>query len=364
MRLKSLDVFRGLTVAAMIFVNCPGDLDAIYAPLAHSKWNGCTVADVVFPFFLFIVGVTSHISLAARHARGVPRHEIVAQILRRGAILFALGLFLSAFPFFPLDRLVHLRITGTLQRIGVCYVAGTLLCVDSTVRRQVGIIAVILIGHGLALHALPLDDPEQTLAARVDRFLLAGHLHAGTRTWDRVGAFATLPAVASVMLGALAGRWLRAGADDRRRTRGLVVAGCTGMAAGLGWGKVLPLNESLWSGSFVLFTAGAAAVLLAACMWAVDTKGWERPAWPLVIFGTNPIVAYVGSSMMVTLLYSSIQLRGEDGRAARLHEVLCSRFFGGWLAPRDASAAFALVIVGVWFVILLALHRRRIYLKV
>jgi predicted acyltransferase len=363
MRLKALDVFRGITVASMILVNFPGSYTDTYRQLEHSRWHGCTFADTIFPSFLFIAGVTSHISNAARRRRGATDREIVSHILRRGITLIALGLFLSAFPFFPADLITHLRIPGVLQRIGVAYALGALICLKSSVPQQVGILAVILIGYWLAMDLYPLDVPDQTLAAHVDRYLLDGHLSRWTVTWDPLGVLSTLPAVATSMLGSVCGRWLDGRAGDPGRLRGLVAAGCVGMVAGLLWHQVFPINKNLWSSSYVLFTAGAAALCLSVCIWLVDVKRWERWGFPFLVFGINPIAAYVGSTMMSRLLYDSITVT-DGGVAVFPHDLFTRRLFASWLAPRDASLAFATSFVLVWFAILLVLYRRGIVLKV
>src|SRR5690348_10494903 len=195
MRLKSLDVLRGLTIITMLFVNFQDDFDAAYAPFVHSTWHGCTLADTVFPCFLFIVGVTTHISLSARRARGATDRELALQILRRAVLLIALGLFLSVFPFVPLERLSYPRIPGVLQRIGLAYVLAALVGLRTTLRQQLAILGVILTGYWLVSRLYPLDLPADTLAARVDRLVMSGHLAHGD--WDRMGVLPTFPAAAT-----------------------------------------------------------------------------------------------------------------------------------------------------------------------
>ena len=217
-RLLSLDVFRGVTIAGMLLVNDPGSWDAIYRPIAHAEWNGWTPADLIFPFFLFIVGITTHLSLTARRGRGTSDSTLLRQILRRGAIIIFLGLAFSAFPYFPITRITHMRIPGILQRIGVAYICGALLTIRTTVKQQAYIIIAILLGYWFALTLIPvpghglgaltLNTPDATLAAWIDRLLLNGHLWSLSRTWDPEGVFSTIPAIATTMLGALAGRWL------------------------------------------------------------------------------------------------------------------------------------------------------------
>ncbi|WP_437659992.1 acyltransferase family protein [Sorangium sp. So ce1182] len=361
MRLKSLDIFRGMTIVAMLLVNFQDSFPAIYPPLAHSTWEGCTLADTIFPCFLFIIGVTLHISLSARRARGATDGELARQIVKRGAIFILLGLFLSAFPFFPAERLTELRIPGVLQRIGAAYVLAALLSLRTTARQQALIIAAALLGYWLVLRLYPLDDPHRTLPALVDRALLGGHI--ARKGWDAMGVLPTVPAAMTVMLGGLAGRWLGATAGLRARVAGLVAAGAAGIALGLLWGRIFPWNRSLYSSSFALFTAGVAAVVLAACMWIVDVKRCQRWGAPFLIFGANPIAAYVGSTMMGHLLYF-VTSTGDDGARTSALELLYARLFASWLSPLNASLAFALAAVGLWLVLLYPLHRRGIFLKV
>lgn len=361
MRLKSLDVFRGMTVVTMLFVNFQDGFEAVYPPLLHSDWNGCTLADIVFPCFLFIVGVTTHISITARRERGATDREIALQIVRRGVILIALGLFLSAFPFVPEERVVHLRALGVLQRIGAAYTLAALLSLKTTLRQQIGIIAVILVGYWLAMRLYPLDIPLETLAARVDRYFLEGHLaRAG---WDRMGILPTLPAAVTVMAGILCGRALGARAALSVRVRRLAAAGCAAMGAGLLWDRVFAMNQALWTSSYVLFTAGVAALAFSACLWLVDVKRWERWNSPFLVFGTNPIAAYLGATMMAHLLYHAFSVR-EAGAEIAMFDFLYQRLFASWLPPRSASFAFALAGVSLWGILLYPLHRRRIFLKI
>jgi predicted acyltransferase len=361
MRLKSLDVLRGLTIITMLLVNFQGDFEATYAPFVHSRWHGCTLADAVFPCFLFIVGVTTHISISARRARGATDRELALQIGRRAVILIALGLFLSAFPFVPATRVLHMRIPGVLQRIGAAYCLAALLGLRTTVRQQTGILAAILVGYWLTVRLYPLDIPTETLSARVDRFFMAGHL--GRKGWDRMGILPIFPAAGTVMLGMLCGRWLETPTAIGVRVRGLAGAGCAGIVAGLLWDRVFPINQSLWTSSYVLFTAGTSALALSACLWIVDEKRWDRWSAPLLVLGTNPIAAYVGATMTEHVLYHAVSAR-EAGVEIDMFHFLYLRGFASWLAPERASLAFALAGVSLWWILLYPLYRRKIFLKI
>jgi len=374
-RLLSLDVFRGLTIAGMLLVNNPGSWGAIYPPLEHAEWNGWTPTDLIFPFFLFIVGVTTHLSLTARRARGASDGDIIRQIIRRGAIIVLLGWLMAAFPYYPLSRITDVRLPGVLPRIGVCYILGALLTMRTTLKQQVIILVVLLYGYWFLqtlvsvpgqheIGALLLSRPEATLSAWLDRLVFGSrHLWASSRTWDPEGLLSTMPAVGTVILGVFTGRWLTRGdVPMAERLSGLFTAGAVAMMTGLMWSWSFPINKSLWTSSYVLFSAGMGAVALAACVWLVDVREirwWTRP---FVIFGTNPILAFVGSGILARIIYSLIQVP-YGGRSVPLVTAIYESF-AMVLAPRDASLAFAVCIVLFWLGILTVLYRRKIFLKV
>ncbi len=370
-RLVSLDVFRGLTVAAMLLVNDPGSWSAIYPPLRHAEWHGWTPTDLIFPFFLVILGITTHLSLSARRARGDAERVLVRQVVRRGVTILLIGLLISAFPFFPVERLLHLRIPGVLQRIGVVYLCTGLLVLKTTPRTQGVIAAILLAGYWLLLTLVPvpgagpatLAPPDATLAAWVDRLFLEGHLWAETTTWDPEGILPTLPAIASGLLGAVAGRWLTRPEPIAERLNRLFAGGALALVAGLVWNWVLPINKNLWTSSYTVFTAGVATLALATCVWLIDVRKVTWWADPFVAFGVNPIVAFAGSEMMARLIYSVIEVP-YGGDTVPLEVAIYRGAFASWLPPRAASLAFALTFVLVWYLVLAALWRRRIVLKV
>jgi predicted acyltransferase len=396
-RLVSLDVFRGMTVAGMLLVNDPGTWEAIYPPLEHAPWNGWTPTDLVFPFFLFIVGITTYLSLNARRARGDDDRAIRAQIIRRGALIFLFGLLINGFPYFTwgnvagvvdpslgeriVDRLLHWRILGVLQRIGIAYTIAALLTLRTTVRQQIVILASLLFGYWIVMTVLPvpgegaigavlLDQPTRTMAAWVDRAVLdwsrwglGNHLWASSVRWDPEGVLSTVPAVGSVMLGNLAGRWIAERRPLTERLAGLSAAAGLAMMAGLMWNWSFPINKSLWTSSYALFTAGVAALGLAIVMWIVDFNRVRRFTTPFVVYGVNPIVAFVGSAVMARCIYSIFKVT-YDGERIPLQQGIYRALFESWLSPVNASLAFAIAFVAFWYGILLLLHRRGIILKV
>ena len=397
-RLLSLDVFRGLTVAGMLLVNDPGTWSSIYPPLEHAPWNGWTPTDLIFPFFLFIAGITTHLSLSSRRARGDDERAIRAQIIRRGALIFLFGFLVNGFPYFTWgtvpgvtdptllqrigDRLLHWRIMGVLQRIGLAYMFAALLTQRTTLRQQVGIIAALLFGYWAVMTVLPvpgegtigallLDQPSRTMAAWTDRLLLdwsrlgmGNHIWVGGVTWDPEGILSTFPAIATAMLGNLCGRWIGERRPLSERLAGMSAVGAIGMMVGMMWHWVFPINKSLWTSSYVIFTAGMAALSLATIMWIVDfqkIRGWTKP---FVIYGVNPIIAFIGSGVMARLIYSIIKVSADDGRRIPLQSWLYQTLFASWLSPMNASLAFALAFVLFWYGILYVLWRRNIILKV
>jgi len=396
-RLQSLDVFRGLTIAGMLLVNNPGTWSAIYPPLEHATWNGWTPTDLIFPFFLFIAGVTTHLSLTARRARGDDEGAIRRQIIRRGLLIFLLGFLVNGFPFFTwgdvagvadptfiqrvVDRLYHWRIMGVLQRIGLAYMIGGLLSQGKSVKRQVATIAVLLYGYWFAMTLLPvpdsgamgllvLGDAPRTMAAWWDRLLLdwsrfglGNHLWVSSKTWDPEGIFSTIPAIATAMLGNLAGQWLSVRRTLNERLNGMFAVGAIGMMAGLMWNWSFPINKSLWTSSYVVFAGGMATLSIATIMWVVDVqhiRGWTKP---FVVYGMNPMVAFVGSGVMARCIYSIFTVN-YNGTKISLEAAIYRSLFASWLEPVNASLAFAITFVTFWFLILYVLYRKRIFFKV
>ncbi|MEO5579353.1 MAG: DUF5009 domain-containing protein [Gemmatimonadaceae bacterium] len=389
-RLISLDVFRGMTIAGMLLVNNPGTWSAIYPPLEHAEWHGWTPTDLIFPFFLFIVGITTYISLSVRRERGDSDGALVRQILKRGGIIFALGLLMSAFPFYQwgtvpgmtdpslLERIVyrweHVRILGVLQRIGLVYIAAALSTLRTTLKQQVVIVAALLFGYwfamtlipipGQGIGALTLDKPAETLAAYLDRAILGlNHIWTGSVTYDPEGPFSTLPAIATAILGVFAGRWIAKRRPLVERIAGLFAIGCIAMVVGLMWHWVFPINKNLWTSSYVVFTAGMACATLATVMWIIeehDIRWWTKP---FVIYGVNPIVAFVGSGVLARIIYTLWKVP-YNGQPTSMQAVIYNEGFASWLAPRNASLAFALTTVLFWFAVLAVMYRRKIFLKV
>ncbi len=374
-RLLAVDVFRGLTVASMLLVNNPGSWGAIYPPLEHAVWNGWTPTDLIFPFFLFIAGITTHLSLSARRARGDDEGAITRQIIKRGILIVLFGFLVATFPFTPLTRFTHVRIPGVLQRIGVAYTFAALLTLRTTLKQQVIILVTLLYGYWFAMTLIPvpgadggiganlLDAPSRTMAAWVDRLLLDGHLWVSSKTWDPEGPLSTIPAIGTCMLGVMAGRWLGSDRPLSERLSGMFAAGALGMLVGLMWHWSFPINKSLWTSSYVIFTAGMACVTLATITWITDVHRVTSWTQPLVIYGMNPMIAFVGSGMMARTIYTLWKVE-YGGKMVAVQSVVYQTVFASWLEPENASLAFALSFVLLWYGILWILWRRNIILKV
>lgn len=363
-RLVSLDAFRGITIAAMTLVNNPGAWAHIYPPLAHAEWHGWTHTDLIFPFFLLIVGVSMPFSFAARRAR-LHSPQLLRHVFRRSAILILLGLFLNAFPFFRLDTL---RIPGVLQRIGVCYLMASIIYLYTSRRVRVAATVFLLAGYWALMTLVPVPGHgagdlglEGNLAAFIDRSLLTGHMWKPT--WDPEGLLSTLPAIATTLLGVFAGEWLLSNATRTRKVAGLLLGGLAGLALGMLWDPWFPINKNLWTSSYVLFTAGYGLIVLAVCLWLMDVRRWRRWAKPFVVFGTNAIALFVMSGLLSDILATwTVSLAG--GRKLSLKAYIFETFFLPMARPVDASLLFALSYVLLWLGIMWIFHRRRIFLKI
>jgi len=376
-RLVSLDAFRGATVAAMLLVNNPGSWKDIYAPLEHAPWHGWTPTDLIFPGFLWIVGVAMMLSFARRVEAGDDRGELFRHVVRRAAIIVALGFLLSAFPFglWPGTSfsLAKLRIPGVLQRIGVCYLFAGAICLWFGKRGQIAWAAGLLAGYAALLKFFPvpgygaghLDEAVGNLPWWIDSHLLAGHTWSGAPApgFDPEGLLSTLPAIATTLLGALAGQIFRESVSGGAKAARLLASGAALLAAGALLHLWLPINKNLWTSSFTLFMAGASSVLLAGFFWAIDLRGWQRWATPFVMFGMNAIVLFVGAGLFARVL-GLIAWTGADGKRLSLKTWIYTHGFTPYLTPRDASLGFAAAFVLVFFGLACALWRKRWFVKI
>lgn len=364
-RLQSLDVFRGITIAAMLLVNNPGTAKFGYRVLQHADWNGCQPPDFIFPFFLFIVGVAITYSLAKPQNLGASRRALLIKIGRRTLIIFGIGMLLNLLPYFDWEVT---RIPGVLQRVALCYFAAAMLVLFVGVRAQAVAAVSLLAVYDLALKWVPVPgvgigslEPDTNLAAYIDQTLMGGHLWH--HHWDPEGLLGTLPAISTTLIGVLTGHWLRAARTSRERLQGLLIAGLAGIVLGLVLDVWVPINKTLWSSSYVVFTGGGALVGFALCYWLVDLKGYRRWATPFVVFGTNAIVAYSLSTLMAKMLALWTVTRA-DGMRVMLKTYLFEVAFLPLAARREASILYALAFVLLWLGVTGILYRKRIFIKI
>jgi len=378
-RLLSLDVFRGATMAAMILVNNPGTWAHMYPLVSHATWGETpTPTDLIFPNFLLIMGMAIPLALAPRLAGGASgglsgglsggpaTRALVPRILRRGAVIFGLGVLLYLFPRFDFATM---RIPGVLQRIAVVYVACALIYLHTSWRTQIGVMVGILIGYWLLMTLVSVPGytglimtPQDNLAAWLDRRLLGGHIW--TTHYDPEGILSSLPAVATGLIGVLAGRWLQADRDPVRRTRGLVVAGGCLTLAGLVWSLFFPLIKDIWSSSYVLYCAGIGLLIYAGCYWLVDVRRSRWWTTPFAAYGVNCLAVYVAAHLGTKLMIYVIKVPVGDGQSVPAHRWIYDNLLASWLAPEAASLAFSVAVVLFWLMPLLIMYQRRIVIKI
>ena len=363
-RVISLDAFRGLTIAGMILVNNPGSWSYVHSPLAHAEWHGWTPTDLIFPYFLFVLGVALPFSFRRRFAEGARRVDMFKHVVRRSLILIGLGLFMRAFPDFDVATM---RWPGVLQRIGVVYVvAAGLYLVLKPGGRWLAAGALLLVYWAL-MTLVPVPgygagdlSQEGNLAAYLDRLLMGGHLWR--EMWDPEGLLSTMPAVVTALLGTFTGEWLQSGRAGPDLTKGMLLAGAVLTPLGLAWGVLFPINKSLWTSSYVLFTAGTALLLFGAMYWAIDVK--RRRGWwhtPLVVYGMNAIAVFFLSGLL-TKMMGRARIGGEGGTS--LYGWIYENVFRSWAGDYNGSLAFAASYVALWLALMWVLHRRRIYIRI
>lgn len=365
-RLISLDVFRGITIAGMVLVNNPGTWSSIYWPLQHAEWHGWTPTDLVFPFFLFIVGVAIPLAFGRRIESGGSRRDLYLKLVRRTLIIFALGMFLAGFPYFELGTI---RIPGVLQRIAVCYLFASIIFLNAKVRTQVIITVALLIVYWLLMTYLPAPGfgagdltKEGSIASFIDRVIFGPHIWKQGKVYDPEGLLSTIPALATTMFGVFTGQWLRTAKSQYEIVAGLFVAGAVCVVIGWCWNPFFPINKSLWTSSYVFFTGGLALEFLALCYWLVDIRKYQRWAKPFVVFGVNAIALYVGSGLMARLMELIKLPWGE--RTIALQGWIFQKLFLSWASPINASLAYAICFILVWLGLMWILYSRKLFIKV
>ncbi len=385
-RLMSLDVFRGATIAAMMLVNNPGNWGAVYPPLLHAPWHGWTFTDLVFPFFLWIVGVAIPLSVARRLEEGQSRRELFGHAARRSLILFSLGLFLNSFSYFldgalwrdfPAwlhDYATSVRIPGVLQRIAVCYLAATAVFLVTGLRGQILATASLLMVYWALMMLVPVPgygagvlEKQGNLSQYLDHLILNGpvigtHVWKSAGTWDPEGIFSTLPAIATCLFGVLTGHLLRSKLIPEAKTSWMFVAGCGLLLAGEVMDIWLPINKNLWTSSYSVFMAGMALLCFGVCYWLVDVQGWRRWAQPFAIYGMNAITVFVLAGVLGRLSLE-IKVGGVGDQPLALKTWLFNTLFGWVPDPRIASLLWAVMYVLLLYAIAYGMYRRKWFVK-
>lgn len=367
-RLLSLDVFRGITIAGMILVNNPGDWAHAYPALKHSAWNGITPTDWIFPFFLFMVGVSVAFSLSKRKERGDNQTKLLLQVFRRTVILFILGLISYGFPHFDLATQ---RIPGVLQRIAVCYFIASLIFLKANVKTISYTAGALLIIYWGLMTLIPVPgvgypnlQPTTNLAAWLDRTIIGvNHLWQGTKVWDPEGILSTIPSISSALFGVLAGCWLKSKTDNAVKVVWMFVFGNFALLIAAVWDMWFPINKGIWTSSFVMFTSGMALLFLGMCYWLIDVKGYKWWTKPFVVYGTNAITVYFLSEIGAILL-DLIKVTNPAGKQISLGSSLYNSLFTWWLNPSNASLAWSMLYVLFWLGIVWILYSKKIFIKV
>lgn len=379
-RWLGLDALRGAAIAAMILVNNPGDWGHVYAPLQHAAWHGCTFTDLVFPTFLFVVGVAIVPALGGALQRGRSARELRPRILRRALSLVLLGLFVQAFPLvtFADGRslfapLLEVRWPGVLQRIGVCYGLAALLFVGASVRVQRWTLLGCLLVYWPLLALCPTPDggpPDLAsqgdhLAGWLDRAVFGQHLYRARDggVYDPEGLLSTIPALATTLLGVAAGRVLAGVGPLSAKVKALLLRGAAWTAAGAAFGWVFPINKALWTSSYALFTAGIAASGLGLLVHVCEERGQTAWTRPLVVYGRNALLVFVGSGILARTISRLVHVGGGPD-APSLQRWLYQHLLASWASPHAASLAWALLWVTGWYAVLAVLYRRNIVWKV
>jgi predicted acyltransferase len=358
-RLISLDAMRGFTIAVMIVVNFPGNEKYVYPTLRHSQWNGLTFTDLVAPFFLFIVGVSIVFAFSKRLEKPGSKMDLYGKIITRSLKIFAVGMFLNAMPDFDF---INLRWTGTLHRIAIVFLVCAMLFLHTNWQQQTLTVIIILVIYWLSMTLIPTPgigkvslEPGMNLAAWVDQQYLPGYMWR--KTWDPEGILSTFPSIATGITGMIAGRLLLSRFTAHEKVNYLMSAGLFAAALGYFWGLIFPVNENIWTSSFVLVTSGFAAMLLGALYFIIDILGYKSGTAAGIIFGANAIVIYVLADIFALFFY--LFPFGQKTLNHHFVDMLIAMGF----APKLASLGYALLFVFINFIPAFYLFRKKIFIK-
>ncbi len=344
-----------MTIAGMMLVNNMGSGQYSYEPLKHADWHGWTFTDTVFPFFLWIAGVAMTLSFARRTGQGADRSKLMAHVLWRSLIIFGLGLFLNGFPYYNLSTL---RIPGVLQRIAICYLAAGGICLYLSRRWQAVMTVAMMAVYWILMTRIPVPgygaglwEVPGNFAQYVDGLFLGGHMYSATKTWDPEGIVSTLPAISTILFGALTGHLLRSTVPPRDKACWMFFAGNALLFAGVMMDKWMPINKKLWTNSYAIFMAGLALAVFACCYWLIDILGWRGWTRPFAIYGSNAIAVYVLAGLFSRLV-------GMAGWRQPVMEALRQV-----ADPYAASLLYGLAHVMLFYMVAWYLYRRGWFLR-
>lgn len=375
-RFLSLDVARGITIAFMIMVNNNGGSGS-WKFMNHAEWNGLTPTDLVFPTFVFVVGVSIVFAFQSRLAKGASRRSLTIHTVQRAAILFLFGLIVNGFPFF---EMAHFRVYGVLQRIAICYlVVGLFYLWDQRVSTKIAALVVALVGYWALLRWVPIPgigapgrdvpfmDMTRNLVSWIDRGIFPNHLYLGWadhNTRDPEGLLSDLPAIGTTLMGVLAGLWLRTQKSVPVKTIGLAAASIASLVLGYLWSLEFPLNKNMWTSSFVLVAGGYSLALLTFCFWAVELRGWRKGwTYPWLVFGSNAIAAYMFSELVPGILYN-VHVSLANGTRGNLMSWIFDNVYAHIPDPGWAAFGFSVSFAAFCFIPVFILYKKKIFLKV
>ena len=364
-RLLSLDVLRGLTIALMILVNTPGSWSYIYPPLKHAAWHGCTPTDLVFPFFLFIVGMSVYFSFKKYDTK--LSKASASKIIKRTLIIFLIGLLLNLYPYFNFEKV---RVMGVLQRIALAYGAGAILCLALKKQRLLIALTIILLGYWALLYFGAESDPyslEENVVRRFDLFVLGeNHIYKGFGIpFDPEGLLSAIPSIGTVIIGYLIGQTLDLETSIPLKMRKLLIYGIVMAILGGAWAFLFPINKPLWTSSYVLYTGGLATLFLALLIFIIDYKKISTWSKPFVHFGSNPLFIFVFSGIYAkTISYLiKIPMAGSPNPVS-LYNYLFTQVFAPLFGNMNGSLMFAISHIIVFWFICYILYKNKIFIKI
>ena len=373
-RLLSLDIFRGVSVIAMILVDYPGTWSHRYPIFSHATWNGFTLPDFIFPFFLFIMGVAIPYSLGKKKEQGIQTNQLLKRIIRRCFTLFVLGYVINMLYHSNIFDFSTVRLLGVLQRIGIVYLICSILFLKVSNRVLIWSGSCILLLYWALLTLVPVPGfgnpdltifPKETIpniAAWLDKVILGSRAWEYTQPFDPEGLLSTIPCISTTIIGILAGLWIRGRKDKLTKTAYMIVYGIIMVIGGTLWNSWFPINKSIWTSSFVLFTGGWAVILLALLYWVIDVRGFQKSISLFRYFGMNAISAFVLCGMVDALFY---QIKVVDnGKTIALKDLIFNTLFSGWVDAKVGSFLYTIVFILILYFIFRLFFKKNIIIRV